>query len=224
VIISPTRETDTPCHELVEANIPVVSVDRRILDLQVDTVVVDNVGASFELTSHLIQNGHQRIGAVFGPQGATTGRERREGYVRALEAHGLPLLPHLVRSGMPKEALGHQFAREVLDLPDPPTALYAGNNLLAIGAIKAIAERGLRIPEDVALASFDEMDWTTLVQPALTVVAQPTYELGRTAAALLLERIRDGARPIQTVTLKPRLIVRESCARHGGRRRLAQKQ
>jgi DNA-binding LacI/PurR family transcriptional regulator len=215
VVISPTRERETPCHKLVESNVPVVAVDRRIMDLEVDTVVVDNVGASFDLTSHLIEDGHRRIGAVFGRQIATTGRERREGYARALKAHNLPILPDLVRSGLPKEALGYQFARELLDLPDRPTALYAGNNLLAIGAIKAIYERGLRIPDDMALASFDEMDWTSLVQPALTVIAQPTYQLGRTAAGLLLGRIQDSARPTQTIVLKPRLVVRGSCAHHG---------
>ena len=219
VVISPTRETNTPCRKLVEAGIPLVSVDRRIHDLDVDAVTVDNYGASFELAVHLLDHGHRRIGAVFGPPTTTTGRERREGFVRALKARGLPVCAELVCSGSPKESLGYRFAQHVLSSSDPPTALYAGNNLLAMGALRAIQEFGLRIPQDVALVSFDELDWMSLVRPALTVVAQPIYELGSRATGLLLERIQDGSRPTQNVVLSPRLLVRQSSAyRREGRR------
>ncbi len=214
VVISPTRETDNPCQKLIEVNVPVVAVDRRILDLEVDTVVVDNVGAAFNLVRHLINDGHRHIGAVIGSSIATTGRERREGYVRALEAHGLPILPHLIRTGLPKEAVGYQLTGELLDLPDRPTALFTGNNLLTVGALRAIHERGLRIPDDIALVAFDELDWMSLIKPNLTVVAQPTYELGKTATNLLLNRIENSAHPPQEVVLNPPLIIRQSCAHH----------
>lgn len=214
VVISATRETENPSRKLVEAGIPVVAVDRRMLDLEVDTVMVDNVGASFQLVSHLINDGHQRIGAVVGTPKATTGRERYEGYVRALEAYGLSVEPHLVRTGLPKEKLGYHFTLELLNLPEPPTALFTGNNLLTLGALRAIRERGLRIPDDLALVAFDEMDWMPLMEPSLTVVAQPTYELGRAAAELLLQRIEDHTRPPTEVILQPTLIIRQSCARH----------
>jgi DNA-binding LacI/PurR family transcriptional regulator len=217
VVISPTREINTPCHRLVDAGIPLVTVDRRILDLEVDTVVVDNVGASFELTEHLIQHGHTRIGAVFGPSETTTGKERKKGYLRALSTHGLTPSPDLVCSGLPKEPLGYQHAKQILSMSDPPTALYAGNNLLTIGVMRAIHELGLRIPRDIALVSFDELDWMSLVQPALTVVAQPIYKLGGMAARLLLARIQDSSCPVQTVVLKPSLYVRQSCTYHGAR-------
>jgi len=215
VVISATRETDNPCQRLTDANIPVVAVDRRILDLEVDTVVVDNVGATFDLVSHLINDGHRRIGAVIGSPVATTGRERREGYLQALKAHDLPILPHLIRTGLPKEAVGYRLTGELLALSDRPTALFTGNNLLTVGALRAIHERGLRIPEDIALVAFDELDWMSLVKPNLTVVAQPTYELGRTAANLLLKRIEDSTLPPQEVVLSPTLLVRQSCAYHG---------
>ena len=211
VVISPTRETNTPCHKLIEAGIPVVTVDRRVRDMEMDTVVVDNLGSSFELTEHLIQNGHTRIGAVFGPSETTTGKERKKGHVKALNAHGIPLSSDLVCSGPPKERAGYQFAKRVLTQPDPPTALYAGNNLLAVGIMRAINELQLRIPDDVALVSFDELDWMSLVQPSLTVIAQPTYKLGSTAARLLLTRIQDGHCPVQSIVLKPNLRIRQSC-------------
>lgn len=215
VVLSPTRERDHPSQKLIEAHVPVVAIDRRIIDLQVDTVLVDNVGAAFDLISHVIQDGHDRIGAVLGDPIATTGHERREGYEQALQAHNLPLLPHLIRTGHPKEAVGYRLTGELLDLPDPPTALFTGNNLLTVGALKAIYQRGLRMPDDIALVAFDELDWMSLVRPNLTAVSQPTYELGRTAAELLLQRIEDNTRPPREVVLEPTLTVRQSCAYHG---------
>jgi DNA-binding LacI/PurR family transcriptional regulator len=215
VIISPTRETDHPCRKLIETSVPVVAIDRRILDLKVDTVLVDNVGAAFDLVSHLIQDGHRRIGAVLGDPIATTGHERREGYEQALKARDLPVLPHLIRTGPPKEPVGYRLTGELLDLPDRPTALFTSNNLLTVGALKAIYERGLRIPDDIALVAFDELDWMSLIKPNLTVVAQPTYELGRTATELLLKRIENSTRSPREVVLKPALLIRGSCAYHG---------
>jgi DNA-binding LacI/PurR family transcriptional regulator len=214
VMLSPTREIDNPCQRLINANIPVVVVDRGIANLDVDTVVVDNLAGSFELVSHIIDDGHRRIGAVLGTPTATTGRERYAGYVRALTERGLPVLPELLRAGIPKKAIGYQLAGELLDLADPPTALFTGNNLLTEGAIRAIHDRGRRIPEDIALVAFDELDWMSLIKPALTVVTQPTYELGQTAASLLLKRIEGSARPPQKIVFKPNLIVRQSCAQH----------
>lgn len=214
VLITPTHELDSPCKKLLEVGIPVVTVDRRLLDLEVDTVVTDNVSAACELVSHLIADGHRRIGGIFATSSNTTGRERQEGYWQALQAHGLPVDPQLVRIGPPKEDVGYHLAGELLDLPQPPTALFAGNNLLTTGAIRVINERQLQIPTDIALVAFDEMDWMSLIKPALTVVAQPTYELGQTAANLLLQRIKDKSRPRQNVVLKSKLFVRHSCAFH----------
>lgn len=205
VVITPTRETDNPCKRLLEASIPVVSVDRRMLDLSVDTVIIDNSGAAYDLVSHLIRSGHRRIASVVGQQTISTSRERHEGYVRALEAHGLPVLPELVQIGSPKEDFGYRATLRLLDLPEPPTALFLANNLLTLGALKAIVERGLRVPEDIALGAFDRTHWTPF-QPVQIVVAQPTYELGRTAASLLLQRIVDRTRPVQEIVLEASLL------------------
>jgi DNA-binding LacI/PurR family transcriptional regulator len=214
VLITSTSEVDSPCKKLIEMGIPVVAVDRRMVDLEVDTVVTDNVESTFALVSHLIADGHPRIGGIFATSTTTTGRERQEGYFQALQAHGLPVDPCLVRMGLPKEETGYFLAGELLDLPDPPTALFTANNLLTTGAIRAINERGLRIPGQIALGAFDEMSWMSLIKPSLTVVAQPTYELGQTAANLLLQRIKDKSRPRQEVVLRSELFVRQSCARH----------
>ncbi len=215
VLISPTTETDTSYQRLAEVEIPAVAIDRRAASSLMDTVVVDNVGATRALICHLIADGHRRIGAVLGTPVATTGHERYEGYVQALQAHQIAVEPELIRTGIPNMETGYRLVHALLDLAVPPTAIFTGNNLLTLGALKAIHERNLHIPDDVALVAFDEMDWMFVMKPALTVVAQPVYEMGRTAAELLLARIADKQRPVQEIILQPTIHIRQSCARHG---------
>jgi LacI family transcriptional regulator len=202
VVLVPSSETDNPCRKLLEANIPVVAVDRRILDFPIDTVLVDNIAAAEEMVGLLIEGGHQRIGCITGPLTITTGRERREGYLQALERHGLPVQPELMRAGPPKEACGYQFTQALLNLPEPPTALFTGNNLLTMGALRAISERRLRVPEDLTLCAFDDMDWMAYLVHIVLAASQPTYEMGLTAADMLLKRIADKTRPVQTIVYR----------------------
>jgi DNA-binding LacI/PurR family transcriptional regulator len=214
VIVSPCYEKDDPCLSLLKAHIPFVIIDRQLTDMDVDTVAVNNVQSAYDLVDHLIADGHTRIGAVLGDLTVTTGRERYEGYVRALAAHNIPLNPLFVRTGVPREETGYCLTEDLLILPEAPTALFTGNSLLTMGAMRAIYGRGMHIPDDIALVAFDEINWMSLVQPALTVVAQPTYELGEAAANLLLSRIQNPARPPQKVIAQGLLTVRQSCAHH----------
>ncbi|RME46611.1 MAG: LacI family transcriptional regulator [Chloroflexi bacterium] len=214
IIVSPTREAGTPFQSVLDDDIPVVTLDRRALDVETDAVLIDNVGATYNIVSHLIADGHRRIGAVIGTSDITTGRERMAGFARALTAHGIEMLPELVIQVLPKEQQGFEATERLLDLSNPPTAIFTGNNLLTIGALKSIHSRNLTIPDDIALAGFDEMRWSSLISPGLTVVEQPTYELGQAAADLLLKRIDDPSRSIHEVILNARLIVRQSCAHH----------
>lgn len=213
VVISPTHEAAAACQQLMEVGVPVVAIDRRINHLAVDTVIVDNHQATFTIISHLLADGHRRIGAVIGAPIVTTGQERRDGYLHALHTYGIPPAAELLRVGSPTLATGYRLVNELLDLPNPPTALFLGNNLLTIGALKAIHERDLRIPEEIALVAFDEMDWM-VIKPALTVVAQPVYAMGRCAAELLLARLAEPQRPIQEVVLQATVLIRQSCANH----------
>lgn len=210
LIVSPTATDNDIYRRLVEAAVPVVAIDRRVVDTPIDTVVGDNVQAAYEIVSHLIENGYRRIGAVLGVPDASTGAERYSGYVQALTSHGIATDPALVRTGMPRSNIGYDLTLGLLQSENPPDAIFTGNNLLTIGALRAIDELGLRIPDDVALAAFDEMEWMFLVKPALTVVAQPTYAMGKRAAELLLQRIADPSRPPQEVLLKPTIKVHES--------------
>jgi DNA-binding LacI/PurR family transcriptional regulator len=213
MIVSPTASSNEIYQRLVEMHVPIVALDRRVDGVPIDMVVGDNVCAARTVVNHLIENGFQRIGAVIGTPDASTGAERYQGYVEAMEEHGLPILPELVRSGPPRSPNGYALTMELLQQEKPPDAIFTGNNLLTVGALRAIHDIGLRIPEDIGLAAFDEMDWMFLVKPALTVVMQPTYEMGRLAAELLLKRIADPDRPPQQVVLQPTIKVRESSRR-----------
>jgi LacI family transcriptional regulator len=210
VIISPVTEVDNYSGVLLQASVPVVAMDRRMRDLDVDTVVVDNVEGACQAVSHLIEQGHHRIGLIGGPPQTTTGRERQKGYQKALTEHGIGLDQNLIKIGDFKQDSGYQMACQLLGMDDPPTAVFTANNLMTLGALNAIHEKGLSIPEDAAIVGFDDMPWALSLAPPLTAVAQPTYELGRIAADLLLRRIADPQRPIEQICLETTLIVRQS--------------
>jgi len=210
VIISPVAEVDNYSSVLLHAGVPVVAMDRRMRDLEVDTVVVNNVEGVYQAVCYLIEQGHRRIGFIGGPTRTTTGRERQEGYQKALAEHGLGLEQVLVKIGDFKQDSGYQMACQLLEMDDPPTAIFTANNLMTLGALNAIHEKKLSIPQEVAIVGFDDMSWAQSLAPPLTAVAQPTYELGRTAADLLLRRIGDPNRPTEQICLEANLVVRES--------------
>jgi DNA-binding LacI/PurR family transcriptional regulator len=211
IIISPADENSTSCEPLIRNDVPIVAMDRRLRLFDVDTVLVDNVKGAYQATSHLIRLGHRRIGLIGGPFRITTGRERREGYEKALRESGLELDQRLIKVGDFKQDSGYRRACELLEMEDRPTAIFAANNLMTLGALNAIHERGLDIPGDVAIVGFDDMPWAPSLDPPLTAVAQPTYELGCTAINLLLQRIADKDREIVEMKLEPTLIIRDSC-------------
>ncbi len=189
---------------------PVVMMDRVVTGLATDTVDVDNVAGAYAATQHLIQLGHTRIGLVGAPPNISVGIERQRGYVNALGDHGIRTGDALIRTGNFKENGGYQATHALLDLEPRPTALFVANNLMTLGALNAIHERGLKIPDDISIVSFDDMPWAHLLQPPLTAIVQPTYELGQRAAELLLGRLKDRTKPVAHEQLPTRLIVRGS--------------
>jgi DNA-binding LacI/PurR family transcriptional regulator len=213
VILATTVEENPGVRQLIEGGIPVVAIDRQLNDPDIDSVLVDSVQGTVDLMSHLIELGHQRIGFIGGPVTITTMRERRDGYLLAHQKHGLTVSPELMRFGDPKQASGYACAQELLQLQPPPTAIFASNNMITLGALRAIQERGLRIPEDISIVCFSDVPWSTLLHPPLTVIAQPDYELGQRAAELLLERFKQPDNPTCHVPLKLHLIVRASTGR-----------
>ena len=213
VIASPTEEAATSLQVLIDAGIPVVAIDRRSSRTPVDTILLDHVKSSYELTGHLIQHGHRRIGAIIGVTTSTSGQERMQGFRHAMDEAGIAVGADLIRLVKPTEETGYAAARALMTLPVPPTALFTGNNLLTVGALKALRALDLQIPRDVSLVGHDELPWMALLAPGITVSAQPIYEMGKQAVEMLLARIRGDAQPVREVRLNPTLIVRQSCAR-----------
>lgn len=213
VIFSPTLRIAETFGQVVDLSVPLVVIDRRVSGRDVDSVLLDNEDAAYRLVDHLIGHGRRRIGGFFGI-GSTTGRERREGYLRALQDHDLPLIPELVHYMDAKADNGYRAAQKLLGLPVPPDALFTSNGVLSTGAFRALRDSRVAIPDDIAFASFDETMWTPLVEPAVTVIEQPTYEIGQIAAELLLRRIEEPTRPTRQVILKGKLVVRQSCGAH----------
>lgn len=209
VIISPTRQSDT-IFAGSSFPLPIVVVDRPIENRDVDAVLLDNVNAAYRLTTHLIEQGYQSIGILSSEM--STGKERQEGYEKALRAHGLTPRTEHMKNVSPKMEVGYEATLKILDTVKPPDALFTVNSLLAAGALQAIRERNLTIPDDIALVTFDETTWASLMQPAITLIAQPTYEIGKTATELLLQRIADPGRPTRHVILTGQLLVRGSSA------------
>ncbi|HEX2909820.1 MAG TPA: LacI family DNA-binding transcriptional regulator [Chloroflexia bacterium] len=213
VLLSPTWQTAARFNAS-NYEFPLVIIDRSIKNGNVDLVLLDNIAAGYQLTNHLITNGYRRIAAILGTE-SSTGIERRQGYEEAMQAHGLVPAQELVKFVDPKIEAGYATSLKMLKLNQPPDAILTSNSLLGAGALMAIRECNLAIPEDVALVSFDETTWASLVQPALTVIAQPTDEIGKTATELLFQRIADPNRPARKVILQGNLIVRQSsAARH----------
>jgi LacI family fructose operon transcriptional repressor len=211
IVLSPTRQQITRFADLNIA-IPTVLIDRSLKNGGADAVLLDNVAASYELTSHLLEQGFRRIGAIMAAV-STTGYERERGYADALRDYGLSMEAQLVQHVTPKIETGYTAAMDLLSSDHPPDAILTGNSLLTAGALQAIRERGLHIPDQVALVGFDDTIWASLLQPAITVLAQPIDDIGRTATELLLERIADPGRPARKVVLQGQMRVRASSLR-----------
>lgn len=210
IILSPTRQT-AASFTASPNDMAIVVVDRPLENADVDVVLLDNVDSAYRLTTHLLDNGYHHIAAICGETSAT-GRERYAGYEKALRARGLSPSTEHSKYVQPKIEAGHATTLKMLDSSQPPDAIFTSNSLLAAGALEAIRERNLTIPDDIALVTFDETTWASLVQPSITLIAQPTYEIGKTATELLLQRIADPSRPTRQVILKGQLIARGSSA------------
>jgi LacI family transcriptional regulator len=211
IILATTAGSLPAVREVRWRRIPLVLFDRELPQVATDTVKVDSVRGGQLATEHLLQLGHRRIAIIHGPVVRSTGAERLEGYLLALRTAGVPPDPALIREGNFKQDSGRDLARQLLDLVPPPTALFCTNNLMTVGALQTLGERGIRIPQDLSLVGYDDMEWWTLTHPPLTTVGQPVYELGREAMRLLLAQIEARRRRPQRVILKPELLTRESC-------------
>lgn len=195
---------------LTAQSVPVVLVD-RFLPTEADQVGTDNEEPTAQLVEHLAGLGHRRIGMVAGLEGLSTTVERVAGYRAGLCRSGLPADETLIVYGASQHEPARSALHHLLDAVNPPTALVAGNNSMTIGVLHALRERGLSVPGDIALVAFDDFEWSDLFEPRLTVIAQPTRAIGAKAVQLLLSRLDDPSRQMQSVRLQPTFIHRDSC-------------
>lgn len=213
VIITPASEAATDLAALLDRNIPVVAVDRRLARGDVDTVLVDNVRGAQLATDHLIEAGCRRIACITGPTRTTTAAERLEGFQQAHKKAGLDVDPALVVQENFKEDGGYDGAQQLLRLDRSPDGIFVANNLMTVGALEALVDAGVEIPHDMLMVGFDDIPWARLTRPRLTTVNQPTYDMGREAGRLLAARIAAEAGVARTIVLPPSLQVRESSQR-----------
>ena len=204
----------TAVRRLLERRIPTVAVDREIPNLEIDCVVADNFEGSKAATEHLLGLGHRRIGCFVRASSLSDATERLRGYQAAMAQAGLPATPDLFVSGGHGYEDGRKAMTQLLGGVTRPTAVLAYPDTMAIGAIRATLDAGLRVPEDVSVVGFDDIPASAFIHPPLTTVSMPKWELGQRAAEVLLTRIQggDAGHPPQRLVLPTTLIVRESTA------------
>lgn len=208
IIFSPTHQFSSQAGSF-HFDIPTVIIDRLLHNQEADMVLLDNVSAAYELTEHLILNGYRKIAGLFGDASAT-GQERHRGFVNALRDHGLT--PFSAEFVSPRIRSGFSAATALLQNADQPDAIFTSNSMLTAGVFQAAREFKRKIPDEVALVGFDVTEWGEFVDPPITVIAQPTEEIGRTATELLFQRLSDPNRSARTVILKGNLLQRGSSA------------
>ena len=211
IILSGPRSDDQQLPHLKAEGFPVVLLG-QLSGSDIPFVDVDNVGAAKQAVNHLLGLGHRRIGMITNaPLAYTAARDRLAGYRQVLEEAGISFDEGLVRYGDFREESGRVAMNQLLDLPEPPTAVFVASDLVAFGALVAIKERGLRAPADIALVGFDDVRLAHYVDPPLTTVRLPAYELGYEAATLLTELVAGELVEEREILLQTTLVVRQSC-------------
>jgi len=213
IAIAPVSDGSKPhLARLAKFGVPFVLIDRTVAGIDCDAVVGESVGGAQRLVEHLIELGHRHIGLIVETDEVSTARERRRGYEAALAAAGLPFDPALIEVQTPDPGGGFAGMSRLLSIEEPPSAVFAVNNLVALGAIEAVRETGLEVPNDVALVCFDDIELASRLYPFLTAMEQPAETFGMLGTQLLLERIhRGGPARGHVVVLPGRLTIRRSC-------------
>jgi LacI family transcriptional regulator len=214
ILLVPAQSTIDSVALIQKHAIPLVVLDRRVPDTQTDVVRADSEGGAYELTRLLISLGHRDIAVVNGPRGVSTSEDRLNGYKKALSEAGIAGNPERQYYGPFTQKSGYELALKAVAATPRPTALFATNNFIGIGVLKALQELGLRVPDDIAVVSFDDLPSSMVIFPFLTVAAQPAYEMGKKAVEILINKL--GSEPpvqCQEVVFPVEIVVRQSSGR-----------
>ena len=211
LILAPTRHDNGGLQRLVRAaRIPIVFVDRDVDVPGVDKVLYDTENGGYAAGRHLLELGHERIACIAGPSELSSVRARATGLRRALDEAGIELRSDWVAEADLQYAGGREATARLLAADDGFTAVFAANDLMAVGAIRELTARGIRVPDDVSVVGFDDAPLAVMVSPTLTTVRQPLAEMATIAVSLLLARVEDGDRPLERRVIPTELLVRES--------------
>ncbi len=213
VILATVSKEGSLFDKLFSMEIPALFIDNLPnIQKNYDSVIIDNSKASEIATEHLLKLGHKKIGIITGKIDETTGYERLAGYKKVLTQHHISIDEGLIRVGDYKEESGYQHMLTLLEKNPDMTAVYVISSKMTYGAIKAIQEKGLRIPDDIALIGFDIHDASGLMSPSITTIMQPEQTIGKVAAELMMQRLQSKTDPIsQKIVLSPELVIRKSC-------------
>lgn len=212
LVIAPISNVIDPVHERLYGSIPVVYVSNAPQNTDRSFVVIDNVRGGYLATEHLIQAGYDRIGFIGATEGSLSIDERLEGYKRALGERGLPIEERYIHLSHFRQEAGAAIMRTMIEQGDYPRAVFAENDLLALGVIEGVRSKGLSVPGDVAVVGFDDIPFAGFQEVQLTTVCQPKYEMGKTAVEILIDEIAAAGNGARRVILEPELIVRRSTA------------
>jgi LacI family transcriptional regulator len=219
MIFSSAHMGDPNILVLAEEGFPIVMVNRRtyhpVVKEKVDYVGIDNILGGYLAVEHLIKLGHKRIGVIGGSSDSSVGFERLEGGKKALEAYGLkPTTEYFLDGDFLKES-GYRGGKRFLKMEEPPTAIFATNDYMALGAYQAIVEEGTKVPEEMAIVGFNDIEFTAMKGIELTTIGQKKYEMGALAVKALIERIEGKRSEVpQEIILQPELIIRKTCGFH----------
>jgi LacI family transcriptional regulator len=202
LVVAPNQGDASHIQAMIDSGIPVVCLDRVAPNVTVDSVTVDNIKGARDCVRHLIDMGHREIGMISGSLGLRNARDRLSGYEEALQESGIGLDPELVREGDFRIEAGYRLSRDLLCRRRPPTALFVSNGMMTVGVLRTLRELALHCPEELALAGFDDLPFSELIQPTLTSVAQPAYEIGYRGAELLIGRIEGTMKEVVPLEIK----------------------
>ncbi len=214
LIISISMQTiaDTHLRLFSDKNIPILFFDRFCPTIECDRIVVDDFNSGFIITRHLIERGCKRIAHIAGPELLNIYKDRKKGYIKALNEAGLPVVEqYLEVTGLTREEGKQAFAR-LMSLPNPPDGVFCGNDTTALSALEYCQQQHLKVPGDVALVGFSDEPFSAVVTPKLSTVRQPGYEMGFLAAQKIINRIQNSRLiiPFEEIILPTHLIIRES--------------
>jgi LacI family transcriptional regulator len=216
ILFTSAHINDPNILELAEEGFPIILVNRRTylptVREKIDYVGVNNILGGYMAVEHLIRLGHERIGIIGGSSESSVGFERFEGGKRALEAYRVEDMGGYFLEGDFLKGSGYQGGKRFIKMPNPPTAIFAANDYMAFGVYEAIADERLRVPEDIALVGFNDIEFTAMKGIELTTIGQKKYEMGAAAVKLLVERVEEEkAGPSREIVLEPELIIRKTC-------------